>query len=84
VRLRFDLDFVVFIGAAVAPCAGPTLVASTVEGSTTAGVLLSSIVGLGEAMTCCCCCCAPGFCCVVLFVAAAAGSVSPPALTQPW
>lgn len=81
-RLRFDLCRVVFFnGAAVVAAAGRTFVDETLLGSTAAGVLLSSTVGLGEAMTCCSCGCALVFCCVTAF-ASLTGSVSPPELSQ--
>ncbi len=65
------------MGAAVAPVAGWILV--SLPGSTVAVVLLSSMVGLGEATTCCSC----GGCALLfrvvgtLLVACVTGSVSP-------
>jgi hypothetical protein len=68
---------VAFSGAAVVARAGWTFAASGLAGPTTAGVLLSSTDGLGEAMTC-------RGCGTSFDGAAAAGSVSPPAATHAW
>jgi len=83
-RLRFGRVAFFFIGAVVAEESGWTLVPETVPGSMVV-VLLSSMVGLGEAMTCCSCCgCASVFCGGVGtgLVASSTGSVSPFASSQ--
>ena len=70
------------MGAAVVLVAGWTLVPGSLPGSM-AVVLLSSMVGLGEAMTCCSCCCAFVFCVGGTgLVASVTGSVSPFAVSQ--
>jgi len=83
VRRVLDFDFglaVVFIGASVADCVAWTLVASTFEGPTTDD-LLSSMVGLGEAMTSWC---PSECCCVTVLSPPSTASVSPPASTHAW
>src|ERR1044072_1890824 len=59
--LRFVRVAFCFIGAAVVTVAGWTFATVTLPGSTVV-LLLSSMVGLGEAMTCCSCCCCRGSC----------------------
>jgi hypothetical protein len=81
-RLRVGRgDF--FIGAAVADLAGWTMTTPPgFFGSTAAGVLPSSTVGLGEATTCCSGGLASVPCRVGGSAAWPAGSVSPPAPSQ--
>jgi hypothetical protein len=84
VRLRFGRAGFFFNGAAVVVVAGLTLVPETLPGSM-AVVLLSSMVGLGEATTCCSCGgCAFVFCGGVGtgLVASVTGSVSPFAVSH--
>src|SRR5215211_9491503 len=72
------------MGAAVVAVEGRTFVPETLPGSTVTVVRLSSMVGLGEAMTCCSC--GGGgafvFCGGTGLVASVTGSVSPLAASQ--
>jgi|ERR1043165_9248116 len=78
----FDfLLLVVFIGVPVVVSAGWTGAASTFFDASPGFVLLSSMVGLGEA-TCVCGGCAFVFCCGTVFSASVIGSVSPCAASQ--
>jgi hypothetical protein len=85
VCLCFDFDFdllFVFIGACGDASAGWAGAASTLFGPSVAGVLLSSMIGFGDALTCCSggasVFCGGG----TVFVVSPAGSVSPPEATQ--
>src|SRR5215203_7276497 len=78
--LRFRFDPAAFFGGAV----GWTFVPVSSPGPASAGVRLSSMVGLGEAIACCPCGRASVFCGGVGagLVASVTGSVSPPAASQ--